>query len=92
MQCAQCKLQAVQCREVVHAVHTTGRCELCDVMHNARCVQCKVRPALSSPWGALGGAAGAAPALPAKTPIDALRQQKREQKFTFSHLASFVLS
>lgn len=57
-----------------------------------QCVQCRVRPALSSPWAAPGGAVEAAPALPAKTPTDALRQQKREQKFTFSHLASFVLS
>lgn len=40
------------------------------------------------------GRAGASPpAMPAKTPIlETLRQEKREQKFTFSHLASFVLS
>lgn len=45
---------------------------------------------LSQPPGRVGASP---PAMPAKTPTpETVRQEKREQKFTFSHLASFVLS
>lgn len=45
---------------------------------------------LPQPPGRVGASP---PAMPAKTPTpETVRQEKREQKFTFSHLASFVLS